>query len=519
MRIFILLTVCLGHWLNAQTVGPKQYFFVDSVSHSDRLIDSVQSYYQKNRGEFKYLKVEFGSSALIVDEKEVIYKPVEALTNQQLLVLLKSDLLDPHGVKLEDELAAELGNTTKLSVRMLDLSPRDINRVNDNVLGTLQLKSKNLKTYRYKRSRVPKNSSGKLTAFMKLHREGSGSVVIRKVVVGFKQGFLYRLRVETTEGSFMLRDGDPVSLLEFQNFINTPVYDKQEDEFILLGDLLEIAFKPNLSYGPDDTTYVIDDFTKHEIKQVYGLNNLLELDVSTDLLGVFDNQDNGLIIFDIGMNFPLNLSVGRDHKQQPWAVRYFSDVSIFFRYARLDQNESELSLSDKMIDSPLNTLQRSDLAFRGDLNLIKLAPTSDRLDASLNFFSELNSVELKDDSEEESSLIRYNTVAMGVGLRPTIWTNPQFGVQFHFDIFRIWPYDDFEIKNMPEQLDCVRWGCKIEYFTKKDLSSSLFGKFNMVDNINANQGEFYQMSIGYRLPILSNQTISNRLKRKSFEVP
>lgn len=491
----ILFCLFIPHVVLCQKNNEFQF---DDPTDKTLISDSILSVYNKATSRPDYILFDLGSWILAYSKSDIFYDMPINLEVKQQQTLLKNKSLRELGVGLMTALdSVEASFGSNLTVGFYTYSNDDLSGTLSSKLGFIRLIQPTATSYSSKKKPMTPGSK----------------VTIIDATIGFSQGYMNKIILSTSKGKFELRDGDAISILQYDRFLTTPIYSRDRNTYVYVGDIIDIYFSPKLAYGPNDTTYFLTNLEKHEITQVYGLNNLLELEISTDLLGLFESEDNGLVIFDLGMNFPLNLSSGRNRWDEPWAIHYFRDVNIAFRYVRLDQaNQGVVLNSDGGISSSLAVIQRSDLSFRGDLNLLKTAPASDRLQLAINFFGELNSTQLSDTIQGEDSFIgRYNTVSLGFGIKPSIWRNPSFGIHFHFDYFKLIAYDDFIINDMPPNIDVIRWGCKIEYFTKSNKSSSIFGKFNMVDNISANEGEFYQFSIGYKLPILSNQKVAEQL--------
>jgi hypothetical protein len=266
-------------------------------------------------------------------------------------------------------------------------------------------------------------------------------------------------------------------------------------EYVQLGDVIDYSTTGRFSY-PDDTTFVLnDDHPKQILVAASSLNNLLDVSIYTDLLGLLDHKPNGLIQTEIAGNFQSNSAILPNTD-----IGFHNFMRPYVRLSKLDSKYASLDSSN-------------------------IKPGPDKKDT-------VNRTYLNQISYLQAGILM-NIVRFGIGINQTIYVNIGADVNlvntdslYKQDItfFNYYPeiaYNIVRLNNFGMDLtlrflnqflggsskdkfvnNTGIWIFKpqatLYYYPSKDISKKLYLRFNYYANWSDNHYNFTQFQLGYK---------------------
>ncbi|RNL78221.1 hypothetical protein ED312_19350 [Sinomicrobium pectinilyticum] len=198
---------------------------------------------------------------------------------------------------------------------------------------------------------------------------------IDSVKVAISEGVIEHLKVYTSDGNSFYNTKSPIPILTIEKRFDDRLFNPQNGNFILLKDALYFEADRRFNYFPDAQELTIkntrtDSGIKTGSQKLYaenGLNALVNLQVYSDLLGVFGDEPNGLIQFEANTKLYLH----RANYKNTYTFMPFDAIEPFFHFNRIESKFDTIALSSAQEINRLELFRRYTYAVGLDVNLFR----------------------------------------------------------------------------------------------------------------------------------------------------
>jgi hypothetical protein len=355
-------------------------------------------------------------------------------------------------------------------------------------------------------------------------------VFFKSVKIHAKHGLIQDIKilVEDENGNILLFENDvPITLLRFSrvasnnymlyrhtisNNKNSVIDTSFVGSSIRLADVLMYINNPGENYVPDELQLnypIVKDGKRdnaessviYEMRQDNSLENVLNLRTYTDFLGLFGDSPNGLIQIEGKADFyvmPFNFFNSRDY--------FLPKISPYINYARIDENERNLSVVDSSFTNNLDILQKTYLHMGIDLDIWNTRLRKEfPFDITLYGTARYNVSNLK---ETDSTSVDFRSLALGGGLRINVKRFNNFGLTLKSEMTKLDTneFNDYNFVKNPGDFWVFRNEAEIFYHPAGDESQSIFLRLNTFNNASSGNNEaFFQLQFGYRFSVGLNK--------------
>lgn len=322
---------------------------------------------------------------------------------------------------------------------------------------------------------------------------------IKKVIIDIKDGVIFSLQVITSKNRVYSNWKAPIEVYTFSTNRCDKLRCKKDNTYINTCDFLNYIHSSNVN--PDDARFILTkvDETK-KIYRNHGLNQVFNIRLFSDMLGVFGKESNGLVQTEV--EFKTNLHNRNIKDANFYFVRHFR---FNFNLSKFDDKFNSTSLGESYSRSSLN--QRSWLKSEIGINIFKgtLSRPSSNTSISLDFIGGFALSEVGDSSNISTmALVHY-------GLNPSIEVKALKNLIAVFSSSIKWQFVP-NLKNKKFHLDMavITPQFEIAWNPLGSKSSKIFARVNYNAIINDNK-DYWNFQLGYNL-LLSN-LVGNYLKK------
>lgn len=314
---------------------------------------------------------------------------------------------------------------------------------------------------------------------------------IDSVTITISEGLIEYIKVRMKDGSFFINKYAPIPVITMERRFEDLLFNPDNDDFIILKDALYFDANKRFNYLPSDIT--IDIVNKENdkapaFKDLYanaGLNSFVDLRIFSDLLGVFDNQANGLVQMEARSKIYLH----RGNVFNRFAYTFYA-VEPFFHLNKLDSKYDTIRVANGEINR-MEVFRRNTFnaglkfnAFRWDWR-----PSNSFFVNAGYMFSSSNIV-MEDDTETKGTL---HTPFFELGISSKRLEN------FGFDGSAEWLIQKL---NDNPHFDRQDWEHLISfnvtmYFFQTGKKDKFFVRFRNYLNLSERSQDFYQLQFGY----------------------
>lgn len=329
-------------------------------------------------------------------------------------------------------------------------------------------------------------------------------VYIDSVTLALSEGVIEHILVYTSDGNTYLNAKAPIPILTLAKRFEDKLYNPKNNNFILLKDALYFRSPRRFNYFPNAQEITIvnekdSSSVKLGVKKLYAENNLnamVNLQVYSDLLGVFANQPNGLIQFEANTKLYLH----RGNFRNSFVYAPADAIEPFFHFSRIDSKFDSIP-----VDTITNKLNRIEL-FRRYTYAVGLDINIFRAD-----WQPSNSFELKAGYMYTSSNLIVNEKKMPIALHTPYFELVvkskklnNFGIDLRGRIMfqklnkNTYSNDEHTWNEM------LSFRANIFYFPNKKQADKIFLRFINYLNLSDRKQDFAQLQLGFSKAISFN---------------
>lgn len=362
----------------------------------------------------------------------------------------------------------------------------------------------------------------KSNAYLYRDKNVVDTISILNVEIFLEDGFIRSIRCEDKNNKIYYKSDINVFLGAVEsNFnssnekLNSRLYDIESNNniYIKLYDLIQYRSTIGNRFIPEDGVIELSaDKSKYSLNKNIDLNSHIEFKIYSDLLGLLEQQPNGLIQSEISSLIPLvidpNLGPGGLFSLNSgfWFLG-ITHIKPNLTFKRFDSSISsydlsnELNLNELSEQSYFNIIQRSFLDVGLDFNLLNVSKPNIKFDINLGSGYSFSKVMLKDSVE---SNINFSTTKIGASYKILRYDN--FG--FILDLDFIFP--NFNASNIlipRNEFSIFRINSEIFYHPLDNKQNHVYVKFGLLtpmDNID-NVESFPLLQIGYKTKLKFNK--------------
>ena len=352
------------------------------------------------------------------------------------------------------------------------------------------------------------------------------------------EGSVRDLRVylkDERNNTHVFENRTPISLLRFNrvsalNFIS---YTAQQTDVNLdlsqynlrVSDVLRYSYGIDGNYVPNNVSFTFPLKNKneeteklektnekspnyYELRQSTALSNIIDLRAYTDVLGLSNNNENGIAQIEGEADFFLftyNLSNS--------SVFLFKKINPYVSYARFDDDDKfiESSIGDmniQEIDDNLSIIERAYFNTGLTLDLLSFKfKKEDPFEVRWYFSTRYQTSKVKLDEEIED----YTTLGFGTGLGFEFrrLKNFAFDYSIEFDSYNTSQYNDVSGLANTNSFGVLRTEAEVSYYPAKKKNNAIFLRLRVFDDINAKGSSFFQAQFGYKFTIGAGKVAVN----------
>ncbi|WP_289054166.1 hypothetical protein [Carboxylicivirga marina] len=247
---------------------------------------------------------------------------------------------------------------------------------------------------------------------------------IQSISILVKEGAVFEINVLTKSNRYF-NTNFIVPLSSIHRYRKVTVYERFTDNPEAFNILNYIAFYPEAGKRFYRGTYDVVELNSTKKKEVLeyksDLNSIIDVRIYTDLLGLIEKADNGIIQTDISTTFDIGSGRGR--------VFLFKEIDVSFGYSRLDENAKNYQINSFELDS-ISKIKIDQLAyinFGANIDILTLYSKMNKYDLLKGGISYSYTNVLH--GEEEVDPI--NIISMKIGTGAKILKYDNFGAEFN----------------------------------------------------------------------------------------
>lgn len=314
---------------------------------------------------------------------------------------------------------------------------------------------------------------------------------LKEVRLSISEGFIEYITAITNDSTEFVYD-TPIPVVAFDKYLQKKAVSREENEFVFIGDILELKTNNYYSYFPDDSLYVLkkEGERNGKLKALSGLGSLIDFRLYTDLLGTFGEQPNGLVQFEASSKIPLTaLNVGRSY--------FLNFVQPFFKLSKLDSKYDTITLfpspNGRKIDK-MELFQRSFLNLGVKANIYKINwRPNNGVSVNVGYLFSSGNVSIAKDTVTKGILHMPYTE---VGFSTRKLQNFGFDADIRYG---------FQKLNKNKYFDGSSWddfmsiSTTMFFYTAVKSQDKFFVRFTNYLNFMDRSDDFYQLQFGYSL--------------------
>ena len=339
--------------------------------------------------------------------------------------------------------------------------------------------------------RVFKSPNGRTTP------DSTKTVNIKKVKLHIKDGVVFDIQVVTDDNLTFTNYYSPININLFNETSgNVTCLNKGKIEWIFLNNFLR--WERERGYNPREELAILSDVGDSvELKRGVGINYVVDLNLFTDLPGLFGDKPNGITQTEAYTKFVTNTSHVRFKKNKtypqlgrksPILFKYFSVRAIFSKF----DSKYETTVLDEDF-SRQELLQKANVNVDFTLNLLSSwLPRKSPNWFSINTGGGIYSSSLSTETDTSNVILPYFFFEPYIELR----SSQNFGLDFSLRFFR-------QQARQVEGFEEWRWIFRPQatlFWNPVDApSSKIFARISYYSDLDDKENPFFQFQVGYSL--------------------
>ena len=306
------------------------------------------------------------------------------------------------------------------------------------------------------------------------------------------------LMLELENDSIYRNRKSPISLYKFWKRTGDKIYlqNSSKNKYINLGDLINYNYSGKFHYPDDDTAMLSPLRKKDSVYNYSSFNDLINVAIFSDLLGLIGRKPNGIIQTQLSANFTTNTTNIRNTD-----LMLFSFIKPYFRLSKFDSKFSQIDSTILKNDTLYNRLYLNQTAYLQagvKVNVLRMGMGANHTIA-INFGMDVNRTSADSLLNTDITSINYypeieykingpENFGMEASVR---WISQQVGKSSPFkNINGVWIFN-------PEML--------IYYASPTNPASRIYVKYAHFAEINAGKYNFGQFQFGYKTTLFKNK--------------
>lgn len=507
-------------FIEAKTIYGNFVFDNQLVAYEFTQIDPAKNYFQ-----LKFFKIQESSTSGTEPETKIL----ENLTDLRLDIYkeaIKSLLtsLFPDASSLNDDvkmtqLCTSLFYELKNRMEFEDTRP---------VTGIMYLIKDEIKAYPYLDDAVENSNT---------NTDVQAEFKVKKVEIQFADGGFNNILIETIDVNetnpnnvTKFRNNIPISIsgkFDPENFMKHKIFhdgasgtlDGSKNYFLKLNELIryDIRLENNKEdYSPADTiiTLTPNIFSAEVFKEK--TSKVLSARTFTDLVGIDEQQPNGLIQIDIFRKF--NLITSRKSLPKRTYTGGFTYIQPMFSLTKIEENNKFLPINEipKIDESytvnPIELLRYQQFNFGFDMNLGSFNIPNFKSKFFLDLHYDLGRTTLAfEESETSNILTKLNYSTYGPTLYYQILPDSRFGFKTGYDVRKQSVHANKVSLSSDQQVDLInddlKWYGTYWFLGnfKTNPNSELFFRFRYHHRYKESESNLLQIQLGVSFDILRNK--------------
>ncbi|MFT3822521.1 MAG: hypothetical protein QM731_01325 [Chitinophagaceae bacterium] len=493
------LLLAVGRLLSAQTTLISKNFEFNSVRYE----------YQLNRTDDKHVQFSIctattpatckTSKAYLNDFDKTLYDPefksfmmaldstlgsflAATAANQTAFDKLKDDLYNQSLEKIKEK--------TPQQKTIEDLQGRLKEVLADNsseeVIGALVMPEQTINVYNKKEQVVRTTTIKQVEVTI-----GRGSIMRRGLKITLDDGGVYFNRqAPISFASFFRRKAD--RMVRFDSRLDSAFY-------VQLGDILDYSFRGTINYPADGYHILTKEKRVDSLRIGSALNNLIEMTVYTDLLGLLGRKANGLLQSEVSGNFITNTgSIKNSDIVFHNFIRPYIRLSKFdSRFTSLDSSNIQPGPGKKDTVNRTYLNQISYLQGGIKMNLVHFGIGINQA-INLNIGADINLVST--DSLYKKDIIFFNFYPE---FNYTVNRVKNFGMDVSLKFLRQHIAENVNISNSGS-IWIFNPNITLCYYVSSKEENKVYFRFNYFDNLHEGKYNFTQFQLGYKTSLKIN---------------
>ena len=319
---------------------------------------------------------------------------------------------------------------------------------------------------------------------------------IDSVAVAINEGVIEHIRVFTKGGKTFSNTSSPIPLITIEKRFNDKLYDSRDGSFIFLKDAVYFEANRRFNYFPENSELKLKNTFKEDGTIVTGserliaengINSLVNLQVYSDLLGVFGNEANGIIQFEANSKFYLH----RGSYNNKYIYKPFDAIEPFFHFSRIDSKFDTITVSGGKEVNRIELFRRYTYAVGLDVNLLRADfRPHNSFEIKLGYMYSSSNLNV----EENKLTAGLHTPYGELALKSKKLNNFALDIRARYLLQKMNP-NEYISNDEWNQLVSFRAG--ISYFPNKKKSDKIFLRFINYLNLSDRKEDFSLLQLGF----------------------
>ncbi len=319
---------------------------------------------------------------------------------------------------------------------------------------------------------------------------------IDSISIAINEGVIEHIRVHTKEGDIFTNGSSPIPLLTIEKRFEDKLINPRDGSFIFLKDAVYFEANRRFNYFPENSELKLKNTLKEDgtivtsskkLVTENGINSLVNLQVYSDLLGVFGNEANGIIQFEANSKFYLH----RGNYNNTYIYKPGDAIEPFFHFSRIDSKFDTIAVSAGQQVNRMELFRRYTYAVGLDINLFRAD------------FRPHNSFEIKAGYMYSSSNLNVEgnkiTASLHTPYGELVLKSKKLN-NFALDLrgrFLFQKLNKNEIIENDEWNQLISFRAGISYFPNKMKSDKIFLRFVNYLNLSDRKEDFSLLQLGF----------------------
>ncbi|WKD85440.1 hypothetical protein KCTC32516_00780 [Polaribacter huanghezhanensis] len=288
-----------------------------------------------------------------------------------------------------------------------------------------------------------------------------------------------------------------ISIVRFRKFTSHKLFETNgSGSFVRVKDVLDYTSKTGLNYFPENALVEIGKTeTTKSLFLKRNLKSILDFRIYTDLLGLLDEESNGIINFEASSTIkisPSPIAFGFE-----WI--FFKEIKPYFNYSRFDKQDRAI-LTDTItattfeIKNKLHLIRNAFIKAGFELNVLQIKSSKEFPFAfSIPFLYEFNMTEVGLVNEK----IKVNTYQMGSGLNLNLRRTKSFGLNLGMSYSEVKNKHIINSLKQESSFHLLGFNSEIYFYNPKDQNSAFFLRLN-TKRVIKGENNYSSIQFGYK---------------------